>query len=198
MPIRKAARRARFGPRRGWTLESARERIGPNHVCLHRLSPESNALAQLRRRNALSSALPRLSRAGRAQFFPLNSRPNPRLCLTAAQSRDILGLKHLEALMRIACLGGGPAGLYFAISMKLRDPAHEIDLYRAQPARRHVRLGRRLLRPDGRESDGQRSRVRRRDPGRIRPLGRYRGPHPRRDDPLLGPRLHRHRPQAAA
>ncbi len=28
--------------------------------------------------------------------------------------------------MRIACLGGGPAGLYFAISMKVRDPAHEI------------------------------------------------------------------------
>lgn len=31
-----------------------------------------------------------------------------------------------EAFMRIACLGGGPAGLYFAISMKLRNPAHEI------------------------------------------------------------------------
>ncbi|RUR58018.1 bifunctional salicylyl-CoA 5-hydroxylase/oxidoreductase [Vreelandella populi] len=28
--------------------------------------------------------------------------------------------------MKIACMGGGPAGLYFAISMKLRDPAHEI------------------------------------------------------------------------
>ncbi|MBW8636062.1 bifunctional salicylyl-CoA 5-hydroxylase/oxidoreductase [Hoeflea sp. WL0058] len=28
--------------------------------------------------------------------------------------------------MRIACLGGGPGGLYFAISMKLRDPDHEI------------------------------------------------------------------------
>lgn len=28
--------------------------------------------------------------------------------------------------MRIACLGGGPAGLYFAISMKLRDPSAEI------------------------------------------------------------------------
>src|SRR5262247_4256511 len=32
----------------------------------------------------------------------------------------------MEADMRIACLGGGPAGLYFAIAMKLRDPAHEI------------------------------------------------------------------------
>src|SRR3546814_10938089 len=31
--------------------------------------------------------------------------------------------------MRVACLGGGPAGLYFAISMKLRDPRHEIDLF---------------------------------------------------------------------
>ena len=28
--------------------------------------------------------------------------------------------------MRIACAGGGPAGLVFAISMKLRDPRHEI------------------------------------------------------------------------
>ncbi|RVU39455.1 bifunctional salicylyl-CoA 5-hydroxylase/oxidoreductase [Hwanghaeella grinnelliae] len=28
--------------------------------------------------------------------------------------------------MKIACLGGGPAGLYFGISMKLRDPNHEI------------------------------------------------------------------------
>ena len=31
--------------------------------------------------------------------------------------------------MRIACLGGGPAGLYFAISMKLREPAHEVHLF---------------------------------------------------------------------
>ncbi|MCF6322264.1 MAG: FAD-dependent monooxygenase, partial [Rhizobiaceae bacterium] len=28
--------------------------------------------------------------------------------------------------MKIICLGGGPAGLYFAISMKLRNPAHDI------------------------------------------------------------------------
>ena len=30
--------------------------------------------------------------------------------------------------MKIVCLGGGPAGLYFAISMKLRNPAHEITI----------------------------------------------------------------------
>ena len=28
--------------------------------------------------------------------------------------------------MRIACLGGGPAGLYFAILMKLSDPRHDV------------------------------------------------------------------------
>lgn len=31
--------------------------------------------------------------------------------------------------MKVACLGGGPAGLYFGISMKLRNPEHEIDIY---------------------------------------------------------------------
>jgi anthraniloyl-CoA monooxygenase len=31
--------------------------------------------------------------------------------------------------MKIACLGGGPAGLYFAISMKLRDSAHDITVF---------------------------------------------------------------------
>ena len=31
--------------------------------------------------------------------------------------------------MKIACIGGGPAGLYFAISMKLRDPAHDIEVF---------------------------------------------------------------------
>ena len=30
--------------------------------------------------------------------------------------------------MRVACLGGGPAGLYFAIAMKLRDPAHDVTV----------------------------------------------------------------------
>ncbi|HWT12978.1 MAG TPA: bifunctional salicylyl-CoA 5-hydroxylase/oxidoreductase [Allosphingosinicella sp.] len=31
--------------------------------------------------------------------------------------------------MRIACLGGGPAGLYFAISMKLRDSRHDVHVF---------------------------------------------------------------------
>ncbi|MFL6759975.1 bifunctional salicylyl-CoA 5-hydroxylase/oxidoreductase [Sphingomonas sp.] len=35
--------------------------------------------------------------------------------------------------MKIACVGGGPAGLYFAISMKLREPAHEIDVFERNP-----------------------------------------------------------------
>jgi anthraniloyl-CoA monooxygenase len=35
--------------------------------------------------------------------------------------------------MRIAIIGGGPAGLYFAISMKLRDPAHSIEVFERNP-----------------------------------------------------------------
>ena len=35
--------------------------------------------------------------------------------------------------MKIACIGGGPAGLYFAISMKLRDPAHEVEVFERNP-----------------------------------------------------------------
>lgn len=31
--------------------------------------------------------------------------------------------------MKVACLGGGPAGLYMAISMKLRNSKHQVDVY---------------------------------------------------------------------
>jgi anthraniloyl-CoA monooxygenase len=41
--------------------------------------------------------------------------------------------------MKIACIGGGPAGLYIAISMKLRNQSHEIDLFERN--RRGVTFG---------------------------------------------------------
>jgi anthraniloyl-CoA monooxygenase len=36
--------------------------------------------------------------------------------------------------MRIACVGGGPAGLYLAILMKRRDPGHEVTVFDRNPA----------------------------------------------------------------
>jgi len=30
--------------------------------------------------------------------------------------------------MKIACICGGPGGLYFTISMKLRNPEHEVTV----------------------------------------------------------------------
>ncbi|GGU59095.1 FAD-dependent monooxygenase [Streptomyces lavendofoliae] len=36
--------------------------------------------------------------------------------------------------MKVACVGGGPAGLYFSILMKLRDPSHDITVYERDPA----------------------------------------------------------------
>jgi 2-polyprenyl-6-methoxyphenol hydroxylase-like FAD-dependent oxidoreductase len=35
--------------------------------------------------------------------------------------------------MRIACVGGGPAGLYFAILMKALDPAHDVRVFERNP-----------------------------------------------------------------
>jgi anthraniloyl-CoA monooxygenase len=36
--------------------------------------------------------------------------------------------------MRIACVGGGPAGLYLAILLKRRDPTHEVTVLERNPA----------------------------------------------------------------
>jgi anthraniloyl-CoA monooxygenase len=35
--------------------------------------------------------------------------------------------------MKIVCIGGGPAGLYFGISMKLREPEHDITVIERNP-----------------------------------------------------------------
>ena len=43
--------------------------------------------------------------------------------------------------VKILCLGGGPAGLYFAISMKLRDPSHEVTVLERAPALTEVGAG---------------------------------------------------------
>jgi len=36
--------------------------------------------------------------------------------------------------VKIACVGGGPAGLYFALLMKLRDPGHDITIFERNAA----------------------------------------------------------------
>ena len=36
--------------------------------------------------------------------------------------------------MRIVCVGGGPAGMYFALLMKLQDPRHDITVFERQAA----------------------------------------------------------------
>jgi 2-polyprenyl-6-methoxyphenol hydroxylase-like FAD-dependent oxidoreductase len=36
--------------------------------------------------------------------------------------------------VKIACVGGGPAGLYFALLMKLRDPGHDVTVFERNQA----------------------------------------------------------------
>ena len=49
------------------------------------------------------------------------------------------------AAVKIACIGGGPAGLYLGILVKRRAPEHEVVDLRAQPPGGHVRVRRRVL-----------------------------------------------------
>ena len=76
--------------------------------------------------------------------------------------------------MNIVCIGGGPAGLYFGLLMKKQDPRHEVVVVERNRAVRHVRLGRRVLRPDARQSRRGRRADRADDPAGVQPLGRHR------------------------
>ena len=100
--------------------------------------------------------------------------------------------------MKIACLGGGPAGLYFAISMKLRDAAHDITVFeRNRPDDTFgwgVVLSDETL--DNLAANDPVSAEAIRAPFRL--LGRHRGALSRPADRLDRPRLFRHRAQEAA
>ena len=100
--------------------------------------------------------------------------------------------------MKVAVLGGGPAGLYFAISMKLRNSAHEVTVVeRNKPDDTFgwgVVLSAETLDNLTRNDPGQR----RLDQALLRLLGRHRGRLQGRAHALDRPRLLRHRPQAAA
>ncbi len=102
------------------------------------------------------------------------------------------------ASVRAAIVGGGPGGLFAATLLKQADPGGRGRRLRAQPAPGHVRVRRGVLR---RHAAGHR---RRRSPAAAgpdrprRPLGRDRGPHPRRTVALRRQRNGGHRPHDAA
>ena len=100
--------------------------------------------------------------------------------------------------MKIACIGGGTGGFVFCNLDEAPRSRPRDRGVRAQSSRRDIRLGGRLLRPDGRQSESQRPDFGERDRRRICALGRHRSSYRWRMPSLLGARFHRHRPQAFA
>ncbi len=99
--------------------------------------------------------------------------------------------------MKIAVLGGGPAGLYFAISMKLRDAAHEVTVIERNKADDTFGWGV-VLSDETLDNLSDNDPVSaERHPRPFRLLGRHLRLLPRHPHRLDRPRLLRHRPQAA-
>ena len=100
--------------------------------------------------------------------------------------------------VKIACLGGGPAGLYFAISMKLRDAAHEITVFERN--RPDDTFGWGVVFSDETFDNITANDPHQRcdDPFAFRLLGRHRGSLSRAADRFERPRLFRYRAQEAA
>ena len=77
--------------------------------------------------------------------------------------------------MRVDVIGGGPAGLYFAILMKASRPDAAVEVVERNRRRRHLRLRRRVLRRDARQLRGSADRRATREiRGELRLLGRHR------------------------
>ena len=78
--------------------------------------------------------------------------------------------------MRIAIVGGGPAGLTFAILMARSHPDAAVAVHERNRLEDTFGFGVRLLRPDARQPRGGGSGDLRRHRRRVRPLGRHRDP----------------------
>ncbi len=91
--------------------------------------------------------------------------------------------------MKVHIVGGGPAGLYFAILDEEGVAADADHGLRAQPAGRHLRLRRGVLRPDARDLPGIRPRELSADHRELRLLGRHRDPFQRHRAPHRRQRL---------
>ena len=82
--------------------------------------------------------------------------------------------------MRAAVLGGGPGGLNFAISLKLRDPSHDVVVIERNKPDDTFGWGVVLSDETLEQSARQRSRQRQGNPRLFRLLGRHRRALPRR------------------
>ncbi len=99
--------------------------------------------------------------------------------------------------MRIVSVGGGPAGLYFAILMKQADPGHDVTVLERNRADDTFGFG--VVFSDATLGTFAAADPEpRRDPGPLRPLGRHRHPLSRPGHHLDRPRLLRHVAPGAA